>query len=69
MELVAMILGFIVFWPIGLAILFAKMWQSRSGHGGDLPGFIHAKLNEKSREMGAEDGTSLGLRPRSPRLL
>ncbi len=47
MELVAMILGFILFWPVGLAILFAKMWQSRSGHTGDLPSFIQAKLNEK----------------------
>jgi hypothetical protein len=50
MELVAMILGFIVFWPIGLAILFAKIWQSRSAHAGDLPSFIQAKLNEKFRE-------------------
>jgi|GEM_PF-352229 len=25
-ELVAMILGFVVFWPIGLAILFWKLW-------------------------------------------
>ena len=30
-----MILGFVVFWPIGLAILGYKFWQSRNG-GPDL---------------------------------
>jgi len=49
-ELVAMILGFILFWPIGLAILFAKIWQSRSDYPGDLPSFVQAKLNEKFRK-------------------
>ena len=39
-EIVAMVLGFIVFWPIGLAILGYKFWQSRNGgpdlqYGGD----------------------------------
>jgi Protein of unknown function (DUF2852) len=34
-EIVAMILGFIVFWPIGLAILGYKFWQRRYG-GPDL---------------------------------
>jgi hypothetical protein len=49
-ELVAMILGFILFWPIGLAILFAKIWQMRSAYAGDLPSFIQAKMQEKFRE-------------------
>jgi uncharacterized protein DUF2852 len=34
-EIIAMVLGFIVFWPIGLAILGYKFWQSRNG-GPDL---------------------------------
>jgi hypothetical protein len=34
-EIIAMVLGFIVFWPIGLAILGYKLWQSRFG-GPDL---------------------------------
>lgn len=34
-DIVAMVLGFIVFWPIGLAILFYKGWQLRNG-GPDL---------------------------------
>jgi hypothetical protein len=45
-ELVAMILGFIIFWPIGLAILFAKIWQKKSAYAGDLPSFIEAKFHE-----------------------
>jgi len=34
-ELAAMVLGFIVFWPIGLAILGYKLWQRKMG-GPDL---------------------------------
>ena len=34
-EILAMVLGFIVFWPIGLAILGYKFWQRRNG-GPDL---------------------------------
>ncbi len=49
-ELVAMILGFIVFWPIGLAILFAKMWQRKHGYSGDIPSFVESRLREKWRE-------------------
>jgi hypothetical protein len=30
-EIAAMVLGFIVFWPIGLAILGYKLWQSKMG--------------------------------------
>jgi Protein of unknown function (DUF2852) len=49
-EIVAMVLGFIFFWPIGLAILFAKIWQKRSAYAGDLPSFIGAKMQQKFRE-------------------
>jgi hypothetical protein len=34
-EIIAMVLGFVVFWPIGLAILGYKFWQRRNG-GPDL---------------------------------
>ena len=37
-EIVAMVLGFIVFWPIGLMILGYKYWQRHSG-GPDLQTF------------------------------
>ena len=42
-EIAAMVLGFIVFWPIGLAILFAKFWQRQHGHQGDLFAFAREK--------------------------
>ncbi|HEV2574321.1 MAG TPA: DUF2852 domain-containing protein [Beijerinckiaceae bacterium] len=46
LELVAMILGFIVFWPIGLAILMLKIWQKRSGQQGDLVSFANMRFDE-----------------------
>ncbi len=51
-ELVAMILGFIVFWPIGLAILGYKFWQRRTG-GEDLQTFAAGKWNEARSAMHA----------------
>lgn len=36
LELAAMVLGFILFWPVGLAILFLKIWQRKTGHSGDM---------------------------------
>ncbi len=44
-ELVAMVLGFIVFWPIGLAILAYKFWQRKTG-GDDLQTFASDKWRE-----------------------
>ncbi|MEW6437426.1 MAG: DUF2852 domain-containing protein [Pseudomonadota bacterium] len=49
-EIVAMVLGFILFWPIGLAILFAKIWQKKSAYAGDLPSFVSDKMQQKFRE-------------------
>jgi hypothetical protein len=45
-EIVAMVLGFIVFWPIGLAILGFKMWQRKTGYPGDLQAAAQAKWQE-----------------------
>ncbi len=42
-ELVAMILGFIIFWPIGLAILGLKIWQKKSRYEGDLGSFLRER--------------------------
>jgi hypothetical protein len=50
-EIVAMVLGFIVFWPIGLAILFFKMWQRRSGYPGDLQTVAQDKWREARHAM------------------
>jgi hypothetical protein len=42
-ELLAMILGFIVFWPIGVAVLAWKIWQKRSAYQGDFATFAEQK--------------------------
>jgi hypothetical protein len=46
LEIVAMVLGFIVFWPIGLAILGFKIWQRKSGYQGDLATVAQEKWQE-----------------------
>lgn len=42
-EIAAMVLGFIVFWPIGLAVLGWKIWQKNSGYQGDITTFVRDK--------------------------
>lgn len=42
-EILAMVLGFIVFWPIGLAVLGWKIWQKNSGYPHDLATFAREK--------------------------
>ena len=49
-EVIAMVLGFAVFWPIGLAILGYKLWQRKFG-GDDLQTFATAKWNEARAAM------------------
>lgn len=52
-EIVAMVLGFIVFWPIGLAIIAWKIWQKRSGYPGDLATFTQEKVDDmRNRAFG-----------------
>ena len=42
-EILAMVLGFFVFWPIGLAVLGWKFWQKKSGYPGDIISFGREK--------------------------
>ena len=59
-ELAAMILGFIVFWPIGLAILGYKFWQRRYG-GDDLQTLAAGKWSQaRSAMAGASRSYSCG---------
>jgi len=44
-ELATMVLGFIIFWPIGVAVFVYKMWQRRTG-ADDLQTFVTARWNE-----------------------
>jgi len=56
-EIVAMVMGFVLFWPIGMAILLAKIWQRKQGYEGDLAGFLRerwAAKRERHRQWHAE---------------
>lgn len=45
-EIFGMVLGFVVFWPIGLAIVFLKIWQKREGRPDqDLADFVHERVS------------------------
>jgi hypothetical protein len=57
-EIIAMVLGFVVFWPIGLAILGYKFWQSRNG-GPDLQTFAANKWQD-ARAMMASNSWGCG---------
>jgi len=54
-EIVAMVLGFVVFWPVGLAIVFWKVWQRKHAYEGDLAHFIQEKWQAK-RAWAMENG-------------
>jgi hypothetical protein len=47
LELAAMIVGFVVFWPVGLAILFLKIAQKKEGYQGDLFSYAREKISSK----------------------
>jgi hypothetical protein len=53
-EIVAMILGFIVFWPIGLAILGFKLWQRKAGYPGDLQTVAQEKWRDARSAWGGQ---------------
>ena len=42
-EILVMVLGFRVFWPIGLAVVGWKFWQKKSGYPGDIISFGREK--------------------------
>jgi hypothetical protein len=60
-EIVAMILGFIVFWPIGLAILGYKYWQNRAG-GPDLQTFAASRWQDARTMMNSSWGCGGAMR-------
>jgi hypothetical protein len=47
-EILAMVLGFVVFWPIGLAVLGWKFWQRKSGYPGDILSFGREKWGNQA---------------------
>jgi hypothetical protein len=58
-ELIAMVLGFMVFWPIGLAVLGYKYWQRKMG-GPDLQTVATGAFsNVRSAMRGFQTGASV----------
>jgi hypothetical protein len=51
-ELVAMILGFIFFFPIGLAILFWKIMQTKHAHARDFGAMAQEKWGDFEQRSG-----------------
>jgi hypothetical protein len=49
-EILAMVLGFIVFWPIGLGVLGYKLWQKKMG-GPDLQSVAESGWNYARNTM------------------
>jgi hypothetical protein len=47
-EIAAMVFGFMVFWPIGLAVVGWKFWQKKSGYQGDLVNFLQERWQRSS---------------------
>jgi len=65
-EIIAMVLGFIVFWPIGLAILGYKLWQRRYG-GPDLQTLANNKWQDARAMMGSNSSWGCGAARRATR--
>lgn len=49
-EIAAMVLGFVVFWPVGLAILFYILWRKSRGETVDVPRW--AQIGPLARSTG-----------------
>lgn len=54
-ELLAMVLGFVFFWPIGLAVIGFKVWQRRSEYPGDLFSFLQERIAGLRNACGAHE--------------
>ena len=51
-EVVAILLGFMVFWPIGVAMLGFKLWQRAAGYGAGVQSATADKWRETMRAAG-----------------
>jgi hypothetical protein len=54
-ELVAIILGFVLFWPVGLAMLGWKIYQAKSYYAGDFGQFAQEKWGAFEKRSGLGD--------------
>jgi hypothetical protein len=61
-ELLAMVLGFIFFWPVGFAVIAFKVWQRRSEYTGDLFSFLQERCGHLRRAWGGDTPNGAGWR-------
>jgi Protein of unknown function (DUF2852) len=52
MEIAAIVLGFVVFWPVGLALLGWKIFNGKIRHDGDFGQFARERWGEFERRSG-----------------
>jgi hypothetical protein len=55
-EIAAIVLGFVFFWPVGLALLGWKIYQGKSRYEGDFGDFAREKWGEFERRSGIGGG-------------
>jgi hypothetical protein len=60
-EILAMILGFIFFFPAGLAILGWKIYQAKTAYAGDFGQFAQEKWGGFEKRSGLGGGLGAGL--------
>jgi hypothetical protein len=65
LEIGAMVAGFIVFWPLGLAVVGFKFWQKKSGYQGDLFTFARETWDSATSWSWSSHGVSGGFPARS----
>lgn len=53
-EIAAVVFGFLVFWPLGLALLMFKLWQRSFGHEGDMIAFAREQASRFQHAWGFE---------------
>ncbi len=53
-----MVLGFIFFWPVGLAVIGFKIWQRRSAYPGDLSSFVRERAENLRNACGGWRNTT-----------
>ncbi len=46
-EIAAVVIGFIVWWPVGLALLLWKLWRNRQGYTEDMVTAARVLIEEK----------------------
>ncbi len=52
MEIAAIVLGFVLFWPVGLALLGWKIFSGKIRHDGDFGQFARERWGEFERRSG-----------------